>query len=261
MTDLKGVKIGNTTYPFDYEYLANRPPEVPQTGGTDGYVLTLAASATGGMAWAAAPSGVPSHANSDKGKVLTVNNTGNVAWKAVPEELPYASPADAGDVLIANSYGRAEWESIDSVLGYESASVGDVLAVGGTEGGPYVEWQTLATVEALPSFSEYDEGKCLMVDDYGSLMWQEPLPSSTSQDQECILIVNSTGEPTWSSFTFPDPTGQEDSSVLVTSGTGGSMLWQTLKDALGSPDNDTILVCRNNELEWVYLSDTNIVIS
>ena len=55
------------------------------------------------------------------------------------------------------------------------------------------------------------------------------------------------------------PRAVED-GLLLTSVTGAQAVWSTLREAFGYPSGDAILVCLGNELEWVALEDTNIVI-
>ena len=68
---------------------------------------------------------LPSSAQADAGKFLTVDASGNANWGDNP--LPASSPADTGKVLMVNVMGTAGW--YDIIPAYSDADAGRVLQV------------------------------------------------------------------------------------------------------------------------------------
>ena len=140
MAEIYGFKVNGTTYQYDYNYLANKPMELPEYG--DG----------------------------DEGKVLTVNDTGELEWQSIAGEenasdgmLPPMENANSGDVLMITSDlggNQPEWRQL--LPSYGSGSNGCALTI--TEGG-------LGWSRVIPRWSEHDIGSVLTIDEDGELQW------------------------------------------------------------------------------------------
>jgi len=82
--DLANGAVAKSTFNAKGDILsasANDTPAILTVASTDGYVLTVSATAATGLAWAAAPSGLPSQTGNN-GYYLTTNGT-TASWAAV----------------------------------------------------------------------------------------------------------------------------------------------------------------------------------
>lgn len=201
-TPLKGVRVNSIDYPFDYDYLANKPtmpsglpdasgasegdvlaidsngdPEwaTPSSGGvglptcsTDGWVLT---AATTGVEWTpvwtdpnALSSALPTTGMYES-YILAINHNGRPAWR--DPEIP--NPGDVrGLVLTTTSAGHGYgWLPIGSENLPTCNTEGWVLTH--TIGNPNVVWRAVSG--ALPTTSGAFVGDALVIDDNGHPAW------------------------------------------------------------------------------------------
>ena len=100
---IQGIKVGSTTYKYDYNSLENLPaPELPSSTQNDSG-KTLIVNSSGNPAWdSPLPTHDTSYAGSDAGKALIVATNGELKWDEAGggDSLPDTSAASGGDVLI-----------------------------------------------------------------------------------------------------------------------------------------------------------------
>ena len=143
MAEIYGFKVNGTTYQYDYNYLANKPMELPEYG--DG----------------------------DEGKVLTVNDTGELEWQSISGEenssdsaLPSAENAHSGDVLMVTSESddiSIEWRQLLPAYDHDDNDCALMVKDGS------LEWGQL-----IPGWSSDDIGSVLTINEYGELQWLPP---------------------------------------------------------------------------------------
>ena len=215
MPEIYGFRVGSTTYEYDYEHLANKPPEIPTWGNGDSGKV-LAVSSHGGMDWVRIPalpdpenesegkvlmvvsdSGdnvpgweylIPSYSYSnDDGKALVVNGCSErLEWRKIP---PVPESGDEGKVLVCDIDGNMAWDSI-----LPDANESGLALVSGDSSGVY-EWERI-----LPEWDGSDDsGKVLSIDRYGELAWLPgaTLPVYSSNDSGKVLTVSSSGALEW----------------------------------------------------------------
>ena len=143
MAEIYGFKVNGTTYQYDYNYLANKPMELPEYG--DG----------------------------DEGKVLTVNDTGELEWQSISGEenssdcvLPSVENAEDGDVLMIESeWGENQpvWKQLLPAYDHDDNDCALMVKDGS------LEWEHL-----IPGWSSDDIGSVLTINESGEMQWLPP---------------------------------------------------------------------------------------
>ena len=252
---IQGIKVGSTTYKYDYNSLENLPaPELPSSTQNDSG-KTLTVNSSGDPAWKTPASGLPSSTAGDNGKVLAVNSMGNPAWATPQPELPSYSQNDSGKALFVNTTGHLTWSPAEGALPVIGANdEGKVLIVNDNS----AEWG-----EVIPAPYASDEGKALVVNSSGEPVWRDILPahdtSYDGSDAGKALIVATNGELKWDEAggggSLPDTDGASNGDVLIVSANDNSVYW-------GSPfpsydttsDVGKVLTITENGPEWVMPS-------
>ena len=251
---IQGIKVGSTTYKYDYNSLENLPaPELPSSTQSDSGKI-LAVNSTGNPVWSGIDRCLPTYGSIAEGEskaLMVVNDGGELAWHTI---LPASDNEDEGKVLVVNNVGEPEWGDLSGVPESDSEDEGKTLVVNST-GEPV--WGEISEV---PDSDSSDEGKALVVASNGVPIWQTIIPYSDSGDESKALVVNSTGEPVWRDL-IPSHNSDYDGSdtgKVLTVATNGSLTWEeggsgglSLPDTSDANTGDVLIVdASNNSLRW-----------